>query len=41
MRIMFVREFGIQSHVESYQRFKKWYLMLHCLTLSIIGKDQG
>ena len=21
---------------ESYQRFKKWYLMLPCLTLSII-----
>ena len=26
----------VQSQVESYQRFKKWYLMLPCLTLSII-----
>ena len=26
----------IQSQVESYQRLKKWYLMLSCLTLSII-----
>ena len=25
-----------QSHVESYQRLKKWYLMLLCLTLHII-----
>ena len=27
---------GVQSQVESYQRLKKWYLMLPCLTLSII-----
>ena len=26
----------VQSQVESYQRFKKWYLMPPCLTLSII-----
>ena len=26
----------VQSHVESYQRLKKWYLMPPCLTLSII-----
>ena len=25
----------VQSQVESYQRFKKWYLMLPCLILSI------
>ena len=31
-----VQETGVQSHVESYQRLKKWYLMLPCLTLSII-----
>ena len=31
-----VRETRIQSQVESYQRFKKWYLMPPCLTLSII-----
>ena len=30
------RETGVQSQVESYQRFKKWYLMPPCLTLSII-----
>ena len=30
------RETWVQSKVESYQRFKKWYLMLPCLTLSII-----
>ena len=30
------RETRIQSQVESYQRFKKWYLMSPCLTLSII-----
>ncbi len=29
-------ETGIQSQVESYQRFKKWYLIPPCLTLSII-----
>ena len=29
-------ETWVQSQVESYQRFKKWYLMLPCLTLSII-----
>ena len=27
---------GVHSQVESYQRLKKWYLMLSCLTLSII-----
>ena len=26
----------VQSQLESYQRLKKWYLMLPCLTLSII-----
>ena len=31
-----VRETGVQSHVESYQRLKKWYLMPPCLILSII-----
>ena len=30
------RETWVQSQVESYQRFKKWYLMLPCLALSII-----
>ena len=30
------RETWVQSQVESYQRLKKWYLMPHCLTLSII-----
>ena len=30
------RETWNQSQVESYQRLKKWYLMLPCLTLSII-----
>ncbi len=30
------RETWVQSQVESYQRLKKWYLMLLCLTLSII-----
>ena len=29
-------ETGVPSEVESYQRLKKWYLMLPCLTLSII-----
>ena len=27
---------SVQSHVESYQRLRKWYLMLPCLTPSII-----
>ena len=31
-----VRETGVQSQVESYQRVKKWYLMPPCLTLCII-----
>ena len=31
-----VRETGVQSQVESYRRLKKWYLILPCLTLSII-----
>ena len=30
------RKIGVQSQVELYQRLKKWYLMLPCLTLSII-----
>ena len=30
------REIWVQSQVESYQRLKKWYLILSCLTLSII-----
>ena len=30
------QETEVQSQVESYQRLKKWYLMLPCLTLSII-----
>ena len=31
-----VQETEVQSHVESYQRLKKWYLIPPCLTLSII-----
>ena len=31
-----VRQTGVQSQVESYQRLKKWYLVIPCLTLSII-----
>ena len=31
-----VRETGVQSQVELYQRLKKWYLILPCLTLSNI-----
>ena len=31
-----VRETGVQSQLESYQRLKKWYLMPPCLTLSVI-----
>ena len=30
------RETWVQSQVESYQRFKKWYLIPPCLTLGII-----
>ena len=30
------RKTWVQSQVESYQKLKKWYLMLPCLTLSII-----
>ena len=30
------RETGVQSQVDSYQRLKKWYLILLCITLSII-----
>ena len=30
------RETGVQSQVESYQIFKKWYLITPCLTLNII-----
>ena len=32
------RETRVQSQVESYQRLKKWYLMIPCLTLSIIKR---
>ena len=32
-----IRETGVQSKVESYQRLKKWYLVPSCLTLSIIS----
>ena len=35
VRVM-ARDTGVQSWVESYQRLKKWYLMLPCLTLSIL-----
>ena len=31
-----VRETGVQSQVESYERLKKWYLIHPCLTLSNI-----
>ena len=31
-----VRETGVQSQVEWYQRLEKWYLIPPCLTLSII-----
>ena len=31
-------ETGVQSQVELYQRFKKWYLMPPYLTLTIKGK---
>ena len=31
-----VRETGVHSQLESYQRLKKWYLIPPCLTLSII-----
>ena len=30
---------GVQSQVKSYQRLKKWYLMLPYLTLNIIRYD--
>ena len=36
-----VRETGVQSQVESYQRFKKWYLMPPCLTLSMGKVEQS
>ena len=35
------RETGIQSQVESYQIFKKWYFIPPCLTLSIISYVSG
>ena len=35
LQVLF-RETWVQSQVESYQRLKKWYSMLPCLTLSII-----
>ena len=31
-----VRKTEVQSQVKTYQRLKKWYLMLHWLALSII-----
>ena len=31
-----IRETGVQSKIESYQRLEKWYLMPPCLALSII-----
>ena len=31
-----IRETGVLSQVKSYQRLKKWYLMLSYLTLTII-----
>ena len=31
-----IREIGVQSQVESYQKHKRWYLMLPCLTFNII-----
>ena len=31
-----VQENGVKSQVESYQRLKKWYMMLPCLALSTI-----
>ena len=31
-----VRETGVQSQIESYQRLRKWFLIPPCLTLSII-----
>ena len=30
------RETWVQSQIELYKRLKKWFLMLLCLTLSII-----
>ena len=36
MCLPMVQETWVQSQVESYERLKKWYLMLPCLTLSII-----
>ena len=32
-----VQETGVQSHIKSNQRLKKWSLMLPCLTRSIIS----
>ena len=32
-----VRETGLESHVESYQRLKKWYLMPASFALIIMG----
>ena len=36
-----VQETGVQSQVTSYQKLKKWYLMLPYLTLALKGMDQG
>ena len=35
-RWLTIKWYWFQSQVESYQRLKKWYLMLSCLTFSII-----
>ena len=37
-RLRNLRETGVKSWVDSYQRFKKWYFMFLCLTLSITRK---
>ncbi len=34
--LQIVRETGVQSQVESYQRLKQWYLITPCLILSNI-----
>ena len=33
---LMAQEIWVQSQVELYQRLKKWYFILPCLTLSII-----
>ena len=40
--LLMVWETGFQSHIDSYQRFKKWYLMpLFWLGISISGGIKG